>query len=209
MKQIIELVVPESWKDITLREYLALQKDLEDYKGDTEAQTAITIFHLCGLSADQLHKISNEAFQTLKSTLQSFMSETKHELHKTITIGGVEYGFEPNLSQMSYGAYVDITKYDTITIDDNWANIMSILYRPIETNGKLWYTIKPYNGEIESEKWLDVGMDTHFGCLFFFVNLLMDLQSSILNSTSKEMGLHPNFKSILERSGEIIRQSFL
>jgi hypothetical protein len=207
MKQIIELTVPESWADITLKEYLALQTDLKAYVDDVEAQTAITIYHLCGLNAEQLHKISNEAFESLKKSLKSFMSETKYELYKTITINGIEYGFEPNLSQMSYGAFVDITKYDTITIDDNWANIMSILYRPIETKNKLWYSIQPYDGTIDKEKWLDVGMNIHFGCLFFFVNLLMDLQSSILNSMSKEVELHPNFKLILEESGEIIRQS--
>jgi len=207
MKQIIELTVPESWKDIKLKEYLALQKDLKAYADDVEAQTAITIYHLCGLDAEQLNKISKEAFDSLKEALNSFMIETKHELHKTITIDGIEYGFEPNLSQMSYGAFVDITKYDTITIDDNWAKIMSILYRPIETKNKLWYSIKPYDGQIDEEKWLNVGMDTHFGTLFFFVNLLMDLQSSILSSMSKEQELPLSLKLILEESGEIIRQS--
>jgi hypothetical protein len=207
MKQIIQLLVPESWADVKLKDYLALHNELKSYEGDEEAQTAVTLFHLCGLNADDLQKISNKSYLALKEDIVKFISSTEHQLQQHITINGVEYGFEPNLSQISYGAFVDITKYDTITIDDNWANIMSILYRPIETKSKHWYSIQPYDGKIEKDKWLNVGMDIHFGALFFFVHLLTDLQSSILSSMSKEKGLPHNIKSILEKSGEIIHQS--
>jgi hypothetical protein len=108
---------------------------------------------------------------------------------------------------MSYGAYADITQYDTITIDDNWAKIMSILYRPVTKRVRDTYEIERYIGLIDSDKFLDVSMDKHFGTLFFFVNLSTDLVKSILNSTKEEV-TQPNIKSILERSGEIILQSW-
>jgi hypothetical protein len=122
-----------------------------------------------------------------------------------VTIDGVEYGFEPNLSQMQYGAYLDITRNDTITIDENWAKIMSILYRPVVRKKGEMYEIERYDGKIDAEKWLDVGMDIHFGTLFFFLYLSLDLARGIAKSTKVE-GLPQNMQLILERSGEVIHQ---
>jgi hypothetical protein len=59
---------------------------------------------------------------------------------------------------------------------------------------------------MREEMFLNVGMDIHFGALFFFVNLLMDLLNSILNSTMAK-DIHPNIKQILERSGQLIPHS--
>ena len=42
------------------------------------------------------------------------LQKTDYPLQRNITIEGVEYGFEPNLSKMPYGAYLDISNFDTI-----------------------------------------------------------------------------------------------
>jgi len=105
---------------------------------------------------------------------------------------------------MTYGAYVDITKFDTFTIDKNWQMIMNILYRPIERKKGDMYSIKPYVPNDDDGKWLEVGMDIHFGALFFFVHLSTDLLNSILKSTM-EMELPHNIRQILVRSGEVMQ----
>jgi hypothetical protein len=104
---------------------------------------------------------------------------------------------------MSYGAYLDITKYDTFTIDENWAKIMSILYRPVTKKQGEFYQIKPYDGVLRPEGFGEVPMDIHFGALFFLLGLSTDLLSVTLNSL-KEMELAPNIKSILVKSGKDI-----
>jgi hypothetical protein len=82
---------------------------------------------------------------------------------------------------------------------------MSILYRPVlEKKGDM-YHIAPYTGNIDKNKFLDLGMDVHFGTLFFFVNLSMDLMNAILKSLKVEE-LPPNIKLILERSGEVMQR---
>ena len=145
----------------------------------------------------------------LKAELLSFMNNTDLPLQRFVTIGGIEYGFEPNLSEMAYGAYSDITAFKNLTIDDNWSKIMSILYRPVTNKRKSGlYSIKTYDGKMEWEKFLDVPMDVHFGALFFFVHLSMDLLNSTLNSMS-QMELPANLKQILEKSGTLIPQSYL
>jgi hypothetical protein len=200
----VELKVPNSWETITLRKYLEYLKDAESYKDDEDAVTAITLLHFCGLQTEWLNGISISDLNLLKAKLNLFIGNQEHELQKKIYIDGQSYGFEPNLSTMSYGAYLDITKYDTFTIDLNWSKIMSILYRPIIEEKEGMYLIETYNGKDNSEKFLDVTMDIHFGCLFFFINLSMDLLNATLNY-SMEMDIPHSIKQILEKSGELIQ----
>ena len=202
MQKEINIKVPTSYADITLKSYLALQKEMENYKDDEEAVTAVMLYHLCGLDPLYLKGIAVEDYTLIKTELGSFIGNVELDLQKIIEIDGVEYGFEPNLSNMSYGAYSDITKYQQIQIDDNWANIMSILYRPVTKKVKDMYTIEAYSGELNGEKFLNVGMDVHFGTLFFLLNLSTDLLKDILNS-SMEMEVHPSIKQILQRNGQL------
>lgn len=207
MKQIVELNIPDSWKDITLKDYLILQADLESYKDDEEAQSAFMLHRLCGIDLEEITALSKESYEMLMQTLNNFMSDTSSDMQKFVTIDDVEYGFEPNLSNMSYGAFCDITKYDTLTINSNWAKIMSILYRPVEKKQFDSYSIKAYDGKIDDTKWLNVTMDVHFGTLFFFVRMLTDLLNSTLNSTMlNKAELPPNIKAVLQRSGEVTQR---
>jgi hypothetical protein len=206
MRKTLTIEIPTSWKDVTLKQYLALQADLEAYRDDEEAQAALMLYHLCGLDAEYLKKLSAESYNKVRGKLNEFISPESIELQQFVTIDGIEYGFEPNLSKMSYGAYADITKWDTIAIDKNWAKVMSILYRPVTKKQKERYDIETYDGNIDETKWLDVNMEVHWGALFFFVRLQMDLLNGILKSL-KEEELHPSMKSILARSGELMQQS--
>ena len=203
----IEISIPQGYEDITLRKYLALQKELKNYEDNEEAQAAVLVTYLCGIDSDDLIGLGRRDYVNISAEISNWIGNTTYPLQQFIWIDGVEYGLEPNLSNMSYGAYADITQYDTITIDDNWAKIMSILYRPVTKKVRDTYEIERYTGRIDSDKFLDVSMDKHFGTLFFFVHLSTDLVKSILNST-KEAVTQPNIKSILEKSGEIILQSW-
>lgn len=206
MRKTITLEIPTSWKDVTLKQYLALIADMESYKEDEEAQTALMLYHLCGLDAAYLKNLSAESYNKIKGKLTEFISPESIKLTTFVTIDEKEYGFEPNLSKMSYGAYADITQWDTISIDKNWAKIMSVLYRPVTKKIGNRYSIEPYSGEWDEEKWLGLDMEIHWGALFFFVRLQMDLLKGILNSL-KEEEVPASMKSILARSGELMQQS--
>jgi len=201
----IEIRIPQSWSDITLKDYLEVMKELKNYEGDEEAQSAIMITYLCGLEPEYLPQLTKEAFDTIRNDLANFINKTEFPLQRIININGVEYGFEPNLSNMSYGAFVDISKYETITIDENWGKVMSILYRPVTAKVRDTYEIETYKGVIDDTEFLKLGMDIHYGCFFLFTNLLKDLLISTLNST-KVMDNPHNMQSILEKSGAIMQQ---
>lgn len=209
MKKEIKIEVPKDYSAIPLRKYLELLKDLKTYEDDEEAKEAVMFWHLCGIDAHTLQKIDKGLLDKIKEQLYGFLNKTDYPLHRTVKIGEVEYGFEPNLSEMAYGAYVDISKYDGVTIDENWARIMSILYRPVTKKMGALYDIEPYKGKIDEELFLDVPMSVHFGTYFFFTYISRELMNDILNSLIQKdtAELPPNIKSILAKSGELINQS--
>jgi hypothetical protein len=206
MKKQVDIVVPTNWSAVTLKKYLELRTDMKNYDDDNDAVVACLFHHLCGFPVEYISKLPNDTYTQIVSDLTNFLNKIDYPLQQFITIDGVEYGFEPDLSKMSYGAYVDITKYESINVDDTWAEIMSILYRPVTKKiGKL-YDIQPYSGNIDKEKFLNVTMDAHFGAVFFFKSLLMDLSNDTLNSLTDLKEMYPSINTTLERSGKLIRQ---
>ena len=203
MKQEIKIEVPTKWSAVTLRQYLALRKDLDTYVGEEEAITACLFHHLCDFPLEYIQQLNIDTYIAIRQDLINFFNNIDLPLQKFIQINGVEYGFEPDLSRMAYGAYVDISKYETFEINEKWAEIMSILYRPlIKKTGKL-YDIKAYDGNIDGEKFMDVPMDVHFGTLFFLKTLLKDLLKDTQKSLTGLTGLPQNIKSVLEKNGNL------
>jgi hypothetical protein len=205
MKQTLTIEIPTSWKDITLETYLKMQSELENYRDNEEAQIAIMLLHLCKIQPEYLRGLSADSYNLLKAKLSQFVSPEGIELQRFITIDGVEYGFEPNLSKMAYGAYADITQWDTISIDKNWAKIMSILYRPVTQKKGERYQIETYTGDIKEDLFMKVDMEIHWGTLFFFLDLQLDLLNAIPKSLT-EMELPHSIKSTLEKSGEVMQR---
>jgi hypothetical protein len=208
MIQEIKIEVPNDYSGITLRQYLLLQRDITNYEGDEEATNAALFYHICGIEPNILSQLDTNTFARIKSQLYQFLGNINFLLQRTITIDGVKYGFEPNLSKMSYGAYLDISKFENMGIDENWPKILSVLYRPIVKERGGLYSIQEYKGwkEWETDKWYGVNMDFHFGCFFFFNRLYKDLSLGILNSLKGSPEIPRNIKSILDESGEVINQ---
>lgn len=209
MKKAIEITVPKDWSAVTFRQYLRLQRDLKNYEDIDEAYEPTLMYHLCGITPDILSGLDGTTLNSIREDIGNFMGKSEgYPLQRKIKVGDVEYGFEPNLSQMAYGAYLDITKYDKIELNEDWCDILSILYRPVTKKRGELYEIQKYKGvePWESEKWFEMGMDFHFAGFFFFTRLYHHLLTSILKSMESQMEMHPNIKSILGESGEVIQR---
>ena len=208
MSKEIEIKVPNDFSAVTLKQYVQLQKDLDTHEGDTEAQDAFLVYNLTGLTPDMVKELDSNTISGIRGDLTKLLGKTDYPLQRRITIGDTEYGFEPNLSQMPYGAYLDISKFDNIQLNDDWPTILSILYRPIKKTKGALYEIEKYKGvePWDEDKLWEVGMDFHFGCFFFFIRLYKDLVKGTLNSLKNQTEISPNIKSILEESGEAIQQ---
>jgi hypothetical protein len=208
MKKQIEITVPHDFSAITLKQYIQFQKDMDTHEGDTEAQDAFLVYNLTGMTPDMIKELDGNTISNIRKDLTKLLQKTDYPLQRNITLEGVEYGFEPNLSQMPYGAYLDISKFENIQLNDDWPTILSILYRPVKKKKGALYEVEQYNGvePWDEDKWWEVGMDFHFGCFFFFIRLYKDLVKGTLNSLKNQAEISPNIKSILEESGEAIQQ---
>ena len=187
MKTELKIKVPNDWASITLKAYLELQNDIQTYKDDESAYVAVLFYRLCGVTPDVMFNMDIETFNKIKEHLLKLTSSLEHELQPIIKIGDKEYGFEPNLSEMEYGAYLDISKFGDLTINKDWTKVMSILYRPVtQKNGSL-YSIKKYNADDNADLFLDVDMEIHFGVQSFFLLISTHLLKDTMNYL-KEVG---------------------
>lgn len=182
----LEIKVPQNWKAVSLKQYLALIKDMEVYKDTPEAVDAALFHHLCGVQPQYLSKLDISIYMDIREQLYKLMKISDSPLKRIIKIDGVDYGFEPNLSEMEYGAYLDLQKFGEVKIDDNWSKIMNILYRPVKNTIGSLYEIETYSAKDNSNKFLDVPMDVHFGAMFFFLHTSTDLLNATQNSLKKE-----------------------
>ena len=198
----LEIKVPQNWGAVPLRKYLKLMEDLETYKDTEEAIEAALFYHLCDVPPNYLSKLDISIYTNIREELYKLINIKDAPLKRIITVNGKRYGFEPNLGEMEYGVYLDLMKYKEVNIDENWAELMSILYRPVtNTIGEL-YEIETYKGKIDKELFMDVSMDVHFGAMFFFLHTLMDLLNATQNSLKEELlKTVPNLNTILTKNG--------
>jgi hypothetical protein len=203
MKQELTITVPTKWSAVSLEKYLKMRKDMETYKDNEDAVEAVLFHHLCKMPVEWIQQLDIDTYINIRKDLVQFLNTNELPLQQFITIDGVEYGFEPNLSKMAYGAYVDISKYETMEMDGKWADIMSILYRPVKQKVGKFYDTATYDGKIDGEKFLDLGMDVHWGTLFFLKSLLMDLSKDTQKFLMESMEIPHNIKLILGASGSL------
>ena len=198
----LEIKVPQNWGAVPLRKYLKLMEDMETYKDTEEAIEAALFYHLCDVPPNYLSKLDISIYTNIREELYKLINIKDAPLKRIITVNGKRYGFEPNLGEMEYGVYLDLMKYKEVNIDENWAELMSILYRPVtNTIGEL-YEIETYKGKIDKELFMDVSMDVHFGAMFFFLHTLMDLLNATQNSLKEELlKTVPNLNTILTKNG--------
>jgi hypothetical protein len=166
----VKISVPNDLSEIKLWQY---QKFLKIQEENTDenflASKMIEIF--CGIELKDAYKMKAKDVHRITNILAD-MFEQKPQLKNRFTMNGVEYGFIPNLDDMSLGEYVDLDTYLS-----KWEEIekaMAVLYRPIENIHKQKYSIEEYKAEGQ-EAYKDMPMSVVFGAMFFFYRLGIDL----------------------------------
>ena len=177
----VELIVPNNLNEVTLGQYQEYIK-LKDLSETELSLKMIEIF--CNLKSEQVRYLKATDVRTVV-TIVSEMFDSKPSLVNTFKIDGIEYGFIPNLDEMSFGEYIDL---DTFIGDwDNIEKAMGVLYRPVEMRKGNRYHIKEYEaGETEHLKAMP--LDAVLGSILFFYRLGNDLCRIMMNSLEgKEM----------------------
>ena len=171
----VELIVPNSLNEVTLGQYQEYIK-LNDLSEVEMSLKMIEIF--CNLNSEQVRYLKATDVSAVISII-SEMFDSKPGLINTFKIEGIEYGFIPNLDEMSFGEYIDLDTY--IGDWDNIDKAMGVLYRPVEMRKGNRYHIKEYEaGETEHLKAMP--LDAVLGSILFFYRLGNDLCEITMNS---------------------------
>lgn len=203
----IELTIPTSLNDIKLAQYqkfLSIAKDNED--GEFLQQKMVQIF--CGIDLKDVATIRyKDVFEITNSINNLFTKENR--FIQRFKMGGVEFGFIPNLDEMSTGEYMDL---DTCITDwDTMHKAMAVLYRPITNKLGNKYQIEEYKGFTHyADVMKHAPLDVVLGAMVFFYNLGNDLLKSTINSLEKNQEVQDILnKHSLGKDGDGIAQSML
>lgn len=214
MKVELKLDIPEKLSGITLHQYQKYIEVLNNVKEDTDANftnlKALEIF--CGLQLKDSYKIPVSTFESVLKQLNTCLNEETPLIKRFWFRGSnnveVEYGFIPDLHEMSFGEYIDL---DTFISD--WKNMhraMAVLYRPITAKKNNLYQIEEYESSLKYEEYMRyMPANVALGAMVFFYRLGMKLSNHITDYTLNEMSLKERMqveKTFLDKNGVGISQ---
>ena len=171
MKEV-KLTIPDKWSDITIETY---QKyvEIQEGKGSEKNKTIKSLALLCGTTTLIVKKMAYKDLLEIMGIIKNLIDTEpdKEDFKKTFMFYDEEYGFCPNLSNITTGEYIDLETYCKEPIE-NLHTIMSILYRPISFKRNDRYAIESYNpDEFKEQLFKDCPMDIALNSLGFFLTL--------------------------------------
>ena len=203
----IELTIPTTLNDIKLAQYqkfLSIAKDNEE--SEFLQQKMVQLF--CGIDLKDVAQIRYKDVAEITANINNLFTKENVFIQR-FKMGGVEFGFIPNLDEMSTGEYMDLDTY--ITDWDTMHNAMAVLYRPITNKMGNKYQIEDYKGSITyADVMRHAPLDVVLGAMVFFYNLGNDLLKSTINylETNQEVQ-NILTKHNLENVGDGIQVSML
>jgi hypothetical protein len=130
-----------SWNDVTLDKWVKLISKKHNNKSE-EAIHTINI--LSDIPKKLVEELGITDVANILQRIAKLQENTNSELNKIIKINDVEYGFHPNLEEITIGEYADIETYLKDGIESNLPKLMAVLYRPIIEKDGDSYSIEAY-----------------------------------------------------------------
>ena len=139
-----------------------------------------------------------QIFETL-SKLQM-----KGKLKKVFEIDGIEYGFLPDLDEITLGEWADIEHNIKDGLDKNIHKIMAVLFRPITSREDKMYSIEAYkDGRERAEKFKKkMNAEQVQQSLVFFWNLGNELLTTLPLFLMQKMNKMKQQATSLAKSGD-------
>ena len=190
----LELTIPTKLSEIPLKHY---QKFLLTAENSTDevflAEKMIQIF--CGIELKEVVKIPFKEVEALSIHFASLFQQ-KTEFKNRFTIAGVEFGFIPNLEEMSWGEYIDLEA--NISDLKTFNKAMAVMYRPIVEKHGDKYKIEPYVSSINYAEVMEFApLDIVLAAKVFFWNLENELLQATLFYLETEMMKNKETTTIL------------
>jgi hypothetical protein len=180
-----KLTIPTSLSEITLEQYQYLMK-ISSPTDETEVAARKMIAVLCKIPLTAVYKLQYASVLELADKFTKMFESYDQKFIHRFKLGGVEFGFIPQLESMSWGEYMDAEKYmsDWQTMN----NAMAVLFRPITKKKGDKYEIEEYESSINySEVMKGMPLDVAISANVFFWTLGIDLLEGTMNFLAQQM----------------------
>ena len=169
-----------SWNDVTLDKWVKLINK----KNETKSEEAInTISVLSDIPKKLVKELGINDIANILQRIAKMQEETSSKLKKIIKVNDIEYGFHPNLEEITLGEYADIETYIKNGIENNLPKLMAVLYRPIIEKDEDSYSIEAYgvnDMRMRAKKFTKMKAEDVNNALVFFWTLGKELSMILL-----------------------------
>mgnify|MGYP003135585871 FL=1 len=185
-----EILLPTNINEIPLGSY---QKFMATYEktNDEEflCQKMVEIF--CGLRLRDVLQVKWQDVQDITIHLSKVFKE-QPKFQRTFTLNDYEFGFIPNLEDITFGEYIDLeTNLKSI---DTLHKAMAVLYRPVIEKKKDKYLIEEYES---SANYAEVMKFAPLGVALAAKVFFCVLTSELLNSTIQYLEVQMTSKEMM------------
>jgi hypothetical protein len=172
---------------VTLGKYI-------DYQNAVDKIEQVHI--ITGKSSESIRQFQTQVIDEIIMRFDAAIKLGSDNFERKVRINATEYGFIPNLTEMTFGEYVDLDSACTNLYKDGKINgeaahkMMCILYRPIKAKFGKYYDIDKYNTNAKrkyEEDLKQLTLDHVLNTLVFFSSLEIELYSSSLDYLAKEI----------------------
>jgi len=165
-------------RDLTIEDYIVLLNIGSSFNNNEHRMKTEMIKHF------KLDKLPINETDNILLNIQEILTHKPNYIQR-FTLDKVEYGFIPNLDNITTAEWVDIENYQS---DPTKADkLVSILYRPVKRSLKFWkkdyYSIEEYNGT--NDKLKKAPLEVYLGALVFFYHLGKSLLDHIDTYTNR------------------------
>ena len=181
-----EIKIPTELKDITLRQYKAYEKVIQANVTDQNSERFINTKMLeifCNIPFEYASKMKLTDFVEIVDKINAMLME-KPDLVRFFQMGDSEFGFVPNLEDMTFGEYIDLD--NNIGDAEKIEYVMAVLYRPVKQKVGERYSIHEYEPELFREAMLNMPMNAVVSSILFFWNLGIDCTNAMMSYLSPQ-----------------------
>lgn len=188
----LAITIPTDLSEIKLSQYIKFMNIAEqNEESDFLHHKMIEIF--CNVELKYVSQFKRKQIVEIVTTINKLFEKIP-PFKNRFSLYGTEYGFIPNLDDISQGEYMDLDNYIT-----DWKDLhrsMAVMYRPITMKLKDKYTIESYEGSnFYAEKMLDAPLDVVLASRVFFYHL----GNELLKSTLTYLEENPQIQTILNK----------
>jgi hypothetical protein len=189
----MKITIPTSLNEIKLYQYQEFLKvsSVEGQDEDFLKHKMIQIF--CEVDLKMVLMMSYKDIEEIIGKISSLFSD-KYQFINRFKLDGLDFGFIPNLDNMSAGEVIDLDAY--ISDWQEMHKAMSILFRPVIQKLSDKYIIEKYEGSDKySDAMRNMPVDIALGAMVFF----WDLGKDLVNSTLSYLEGNPEVMNIVNK----------